>query len=640
MLIASNKLLKRTLIIALAGLFLLMPLARPVVAGATPCPEGMSELDCAAIYGDWSTWIPDNGNTCGGQPSTVTTGTGTLSKGSSVYILGDSITVRTQSAYKKAFGDKGITPQINAVVGRSWNSPGNGTQSGQQAVVADASLIKAAGGIVVSLGSNNGIGGNPIVDVVSAIRKDNPSAPIWWVNTTGTTYSGKSLKYLGTFNKALGSAATTNNFQIVNWATAVAPGSNPFTTPGTSAADPNHLLEDGLHPNPSGVSLLANLVVAAVSGGVAGGSAASAGVSASASCCESSSTNLQGSDNQQKALNFFVSKGLTAVQAAAIVGNLMGESGTGINPKAQEDKSSDPFPKNGVGFGIAQWTFSGRQDLLTKYAKNRNTPVTDFGIQLSFVWAELSGGYKQYLAELKNTNDISQATYIILYNYEAPGDKAMGGPNHIKRTDYAKGVLQLYGAGASSATGTTVTSTCSSGNSGIGTGKGKFTDNTTIKYSGVDKMLQRAVAFADLKGTMFAKECINANNPNGVNCTGWCAHVAATTWGYQTGTYGSFSTSALGQWEYMKSTGHAHPGDRNPPVGALLFYDTGGQPGHVVVYLGNNKVISNDVYNAKSGVDGGVYIADAADMENGTWHLPFLGWADPYYSGNIGNSKL
>lgn len=630
--------------LSLSGIIIFVSVLLPTLQAAAYTQDDFTCMDlytCEYVQGDG---LPTS---CG--TTATSTGGGALAKGSSVYILGDSITARAESAYKKAFGDKGITPQINAVVGRSWVGEGNNNgQKGSDGVVADANLIKAAGGIIIALGSNGGVGGNPVADVVSAVRKDNPSAPIWWVNTTGTTYSGKSLKYLGTFNKALDGAASSNNIQVINWATAVAPGSNPYTTPGTPAADPNHLLEDGLHPNSSGVSLLSNIVVAAVAGGASTTSSAGT-ASTAASCCETSSTTLQGSDHQQQAFNFFIGKGLTAPQAAGIIGNLMQEH--------HLQTSDTPG-----GLGIAQW-IGGRATNLRKFASNRNLPVTDLGVQLNFLWTELTTSYKSVYKALLQTSSVDDTNYSnnstinfmgtqsirsddprpedLALPRNIPGYESPGWPFYTERVKFARAALKLYGASATTATGGAVTGTsCTTGNGSIGTGKGSFTDNTTIKYPGVDKMLQRAISFADLKGAMFAKECINGGNPNGVNCTGWCAHVAATTWGYQTGTYGSFSTSALGQWEYMKSTGHAHPGDRNPPVGALLFYDTGGQPGHVVVYLGNNKVISNDVYNSKSGVDGGVYIADAKDMENGTWHFSYFGWADPYYSGHIGNSKL
>ncbi|HEX8348621.1 MAG TPA: hypothetical protein VF598_01545, partial [Hymenobacter sp.] len=76
-----------------------------------------------------------------------------------------------------------------------------------------------------------------------------------------------------------------------------------------------------------------------------------------------------------------------------------------------------------------------------------------------------------------------------------------------------------------------------------------------------------------------------------------------------------------------------HPGDRNVPVGAAVFYDTKTFD-HIATYLGGNKVLSNDVGDGKSGKQGGVYIVDAKEIENGAWSMSYLGWADPVYDGS------
>ncbi|MFI2077685.1 hypothetical protein [Streptomyces triculaminicus] len=38
-----------------------------------------------------------------------------------------------------------------------------------------------------------------------------------------------------------------------------------------------------------------------------------------------------------------------------------------------------------------------------------------------------------------------------------------------------------------------------------------------------------------------------------------------------------------------------HAGDRNPPPGALMYWDTGSRAGHIAVYLGNGQIVSNDI---------------------------------------------
>ena len=60
-------------------------------------------------------------------------------------------------------------------------------------------------------------------------------------------------------------------------------------------------------------------------------SSSSRSTPAAAVCASSATGTLEGSDNQQKVFNFFVSKGYTKEQAAGIVGNMMAESG--VNPR-------------------------------------------------------------------------------------------------------------------------------------------------------------------------------------------------------------------------------------------------------------------------------------------------------------------
>ena len=91
-------------------------------------------------------------------------------------------------------------------------------------------------------------------------------------------------------------------------------------------------------------------------------------------------TALVGNDNIEKVLRFFVGKGLSLKQAAAIAGNLEQESR--INPTIE----------NSIGaYGIAQW-LGGRKNNL-KAKSNYNTLET----QLEFLWEELNGAEKAVL---------------------------------------------------------------------------------------------------------------------------------------------------------------------------------------------------------------------------------------------------
>ncbi|WP_223267723.1 hypothetical protein [Streptosporangium nondiastaticum] len=68
-----------------------------------------------------------------------------------------------------------------------------------------------------------------------------------------------------------------------------------------------------------------------------------------------------------------------------------------------------------------------------------------------------------------------------------------------------------------------------------------------------------------------------------------------------------------------------HDGDRNPPPGALMFWDTGHRAGHVAIYVGDGKIASNDI-----GPIGEISIVPATEIET-KWNAKYLGWSPPYY---------
>lgn len=65
--------------------------------------------------------------------------------------------------------------------------------------------------------------------------------------------------------------------------------------------------------------------------------------------------------------------------------------------------------------------------------------------------------------------------------------------------------------------------------------------------------------------------------------------------------------------------------DRNPPPGALVFWDTGRRAGHVALYLGGGQIASNDILRT-----GRVDIVDASAPES-VWGARYLGWTVPYF---------
>lgn len=144
------------------------------------------------------------------------------------------------------------------------------------------------------------------------------------------------------------------------------------------------------------------------------------------------------SNNARTAFNFFVSKGLTEVQAAGVIGNLMQESS--IRPTAVEYGG-------GPGRGIAQWSIGGRWNRdpsnVVSFAAARGLDRWALRTQLDFIWHELTvvGGYGY--AELRAATTLSTAVKVFQNQYERCGQCAQA-----QRMTYAQQALSEFGSGA------------------------------------------------------------------------------------------------------------------------------------------------------------------------------------------------
>ncbi|MDO8119692.1 transglycosylase SLT domain-containing protein [Isoptericola sp. b490] len=123
--------------------------------------------------------------------------------------------------------------------------------------------------------------------------------------------------------------------------------------------------------------------------------------------------------------------------------------------------------------------------------------------------------------------------------------------------------------------------------------------------------------------------------------SGWdglCDRLACRAYGYANAGY----YSAAVHWQAMVQSGHAHSGDRCPPLGSFVFFNTGRVFGHVSVVVQSSPtcnpeeilVTSNGVFDAATGNHGGVYLLSLARLDamylggNG-----YRGWSDPVCAG-------
>lgn len=91
-------------------------------------------------------------------------------------------------------------------------------------------------------------------------------------------------------------------------------------------------------------------------------------------------TILSGDSIEEQVWNFLITKGLTAEQAAGVMGNISHESG--FNPAAIEGGNS-------IGFGIVQWSF-GRRAALEQAAAQTGKNPADLSFQLEYLFTEMN----------------------------------------------------------------------------------------------------------------------------------------------------------------------------------------------------------------------------------------------------------
>jgi murein DD-endopeptidase MepM/ murein hydrolase activator NlpD len=159
-----------------------------------------------------------------------------------------------------------------------------------------------------------------------------------------------------------------------------------------------------------------------------------------------------GSNNQQIAYNFFVSQGFSPQQSAGIVGNLIAESG--VNPKRVQSTKTPDGDKdtitvdNKTGYGIAQWTSSGRQQGLVKLSQDRGMSIQgDLPLQLDYLMQEFNVSYPNILRDIRSAPGLYEASSIFMTKFERPKDQSSEAQR--KRGDMGQKVLDLYAGAAS-----------------------------------------------------------------------------------------------------------------------------------------------------------------------------------------------
>lgn len=162
------------------------------------------------------------------------------------------------------------------------------------------------------------------------------------------------------------------------------------------------------------------------------------------------------SPNLELIFSALVTGGLNGVQAAAVMGNMYAESGF----------NSDARESNGIGYGLAQWSF-GRRTAMENYVGN---PTSNTAKQVEFLLKEYNESYKSRLSEteFENATDIAMATTAWMMKFEVPAMRPVNDPAALnsKRIPAAQKVYELYKDLSPANSPVTITN-CSSGNGAV-----------------------------------------------------------------------------------------------------------------------------------------------------------------------------
>lgn len=143
---------------------------------------------------------------------------------------------------------------------------------------------------------------------------------------------------------------------------------------------------------------------------------------------------------------------------AGLMGNLYAESGLradnlqntgnkrlGVTDEeytaAVDDGSYKNFVNDGIGYGLAQWTYHTRKQKLLAYAQKHGTSIGNLAMQLVFLINEIKT-YSAVWKALTTATSVGEASNIVLAKYERPANQSTIVKN--KRTKYGQGYYDKY----------------------------------------------------------------------------------------------------------------------------------------------------------------------------------------------------
>jgi len=148
------------------------------------------------------------------------------------------------------------------------------------------------------------------------------------------------------------------------------------------------------------------------------------------------SISICATENEKTVWKFLKNEGFTDAGAGGLMGNLQAESNMrsvvyeniykdsfGFSDQDYVDMVNNgtytDFVDDGVGFGLAQWTFSSRKQALLDFCQGK---IGDLVCQLRFLMKELKSDFSEIYAMLKTSTDLYACTIKVMTDFERSGD--------------------------------------------------------------------------------------------------------------------------------------------------------------------------------------------------------------------------
>ncbi|HZX01617.1 phage tail tip lysozyme [Kribbella sp.] len=308
----------------------------------------------------------------------------------------------------------------------------------------------------------------------------------------------------------------------------------------------------------------------------------------SAGACSCQTGNLSGSNNEQKAFNYFVQNGYTKEQAAGIVGNMSAESGVEPSRKQYTDPGviTPPAEMAGspLGWGIVQWTPADKMILPSRKEGADDAKIASLEYQLDFLRKQLIGEgpvpEKGPGDALKASTTAEEASHVFADQFERfGGHENPNAETYGERAKAAERILRLFGGVApASDPKNPAADPCGAGSGNIATvAKNLAWPDSGKNHWGTDASLAKPEYVAAM-----AKY---NDGPNGQDPYTDCGRFVATVM-HMSGADPKFpNVFTPTQRDYMLNSGKYDHWESIPP-GGMKPGDILNGPGHTYLYVG------------------------------------------------------